>query len=250
MSASKNLEYKKTSFLNKSNNAFIEQMYVKFINKDPSLPKGWKEYFLDISEDLDSVVREIKGPSWSPKEIKIKENIEFKKEDSTLKVNQTDVIAGNSNSIRAVSLIRSYRQRGHLLSKLDPLEIRESEYLDELHPENYGFSKEDYDKQIYLDGILNKEYSNIREILSILRKTYCGSVGYEYMHISNPTERKWFRDRVEKDENALKFTENGKSAILNKLIQAEGFEKFLHTKYVGSKRFGLDGGESLIPGLE
>ena len=239
MSASKNLEYKKTSFLNKSNNAFIEQMYVKFINKDPSLPNGWKEYFIDIGEDLDSVVREIKGPSWSPKKVKIKENIQLKKEDSGLKVNQSDVIAGNSNSIRAVSLIRSYRQRGHLLSKLDPLEIRESEYLDELHPENYGFNKEDYDKQIYLDGVLNKEYSNIREILSILRKTYCGSIGYEYMHISNPTERKWFRDRVEKDENALKFTENGKSAILNKLIQAEGFEKFLHTKYVGPNVFSV-----------
>ncbi|MFL2902382.1 MAG: 2-oxoglutarate dehydrogenase E1 component [Candidatus Pelagibacter sp.] len=250
MSASKNLEYKKTSFLNKSNNAFIEQMYVKFINEDPSLPNAWKEYFLDIGEDLDSVIKEIKGPSWSPKKVKIKENIELKKEESDLKVNQADLVAGNSNSIRAVSLIRSYRQRGHLLSKLDPLEIRESEYLDELHPENYGFDKEDYDKQIYLDGVLNKEYSSIREILSILRKTYCGSIGYEYMHISNPTERKWFRDRVEKDENALKFTENGKSAILNKLIQAEGFEKFLHTKYVGSKRFGLDGGESLIPGLE
>ncbi len=250
MSASKNLEYKKTSFLNKSNNAFIEQMYVKFINKDPSLPNEWKEYFLDIGEDLDSVVKEIKGPSWSPKKLKIRENIVLKKEESVLKVNQDDVVASNSSSIRAVSLIRSYRQRGHLLSKLDPLEIRESEYLDELHPENYGFDKEDYDKKIYLDGVLNKEYSNIKEILSILRKTYCGSIGYEYMHISNPTERKWFRDRVEKDENALKFTENGKSAILNKLIQAEGFEKFLHTKYVGSKRFGLDGGESLIPGLE
>ena len=83
-----------------------------------------------------------------------------------------------------------------------------------------------------------------------LREKYCGSLGYEYMHISNPTERMWFRDRVEKDENALKFTKNGKQAILNKLIQAEGFEKFLNTKYVGTKRFGLDGGESLIPALE
>ena len=140
--------------------------------------------------------------------------------------------------IKAVSLIRAYRQRGHLLSKVDPLEMRESEYLDELHPENYGFKKDDYSKKIYLDGVLNKEYSNIKEILSVLRKIYCGNIGYEYMHISNPTERKWFRDRVEKDENALKFTVNGKNAILNKLIQAEGFEKFLHTKYVGSKRFG------------
>jgi 2-oxoglutarate dehydrogenase E1 component len=160
------------------------------------------------------------------------------------------MVASNSDSIKAVSLIRAYRQRGHLLSKVDPLEMRESEYLDELHPENYGFKKDDYSKKIYLDGVLNKEYSNIKEILSVLRKIYCGNIGYEYMHISNPTERKWFRDRVEKDENALKFTVNGKNAILNKLIQAEGFEKFLHTKYVGSKRFGLDGGESLIPALE
>ena len=168
MSASKNLEYKKTSFLNKSNNAFIEQMYVKFINKDPSLPEGWKEYFLDISEDLDSIVREIKGPSWSPKKVKIKENIEFKKEESGPQVNQADVIDGNSNSIRAVSLIRSYRQRGHLLSKLDPLEIRESEYLDELHPENYGFNKDkncplfyffDYSTIVYLDRLMNTMYS-------------------------------------------------------------------------------------------
>ena len=128
--------------------------------------------------------------------------------------------------------------------------MRESEYLDELHPENYGFKKDDYSKKIYLDGVLNKEYSNIKEILSVLRKIYCGNIGYEYMHISNPTERVWFRDRVENDDNALKFTNNGKNAILNKLIQAEGFEKFLHTKYVGTKRFGLDGGESLIPALE
>ncbi|MDC3077037.1 2-oxoglutarate dehydrogenase E1 component, partial [Candidatus Pelagibacter sp.] len=142
------------------------------------------------------------------------------------------------------------RLRGHLLSKLDPLEMMKSEYLDELHPEYYGFKKEDYEKNIYLNGIINKKSANIKEILKFLKKTYCGPIGYEYMHISNPTERKWFRDRVEKDENALKFTKNGKQAILNKLIQAEGFEKYLNTKYVGTKRFGLDGGESLIPALE
>ena len=125
-----------------------------------------------------------------------------------------------------------------------------TEYLDELHPEYYGFDKKNYDKKIELNGVINREKASVREILQFLKKTYCGPVGYEYMHISNPTERKWFRDRVEKDENALKFTNNGKDAILNKLIQAEGFEKFLHTKYVGTKRFGLDGGESLIPALE
>ena len=255
MSSSKNLEYKKTSFLNKSNSAFIEQMYVKYVNNDPNLPESWKKYFIDIGDDINSIVKEVNGPSWSPRKNKIDESRILENEIELLEsqnkeIDQKDIVASNSNSIKAVSLIRAYRQRGHLLSKVDPLEMRESEYLDELHPENYGFKKDDYSKKIYLDGVLNKEYSNIKEILSVLRKIYCGNIGYEYMHISNPTERKWFRDRVEKDENALKFTVNGKNAILNKLIQAEGFEKFLHTKYVGSKRFGLDGGESLIPALE
>ncbi len=255
MSSSKNLEYKKTSFLNKSNSAFIEQMYVKYVNNDPNLPESWKKYFIDIGDDINSIIKEVNGPSWSPRKNKIDESKILENEIETLEsqnkeIDQNDIVASNSNSIKAVSLIRAYRQRGHLLSKVDPLEMRESEYLDELHPENYGFKKDDYGKKIYLDGVLNKEYSNIKEILSVLRKIYCGNIGYEYMHISNPTERKWFRDRVEKDENALKFTVNGKNAILNKLIQAEGFEKFLHTKYVGSKRFGLDGGESLIPALE
>ncbi len=255
MSSSKNLEYKKTSFLNKSNSAFIEQMYVKYVNNDPTLPESWKKYFIDIGDDVNSIVKEVNGPSWNPRKNKIDESKILENEIETLEsqnkeIDQNDIVASNSNSIKAVSLIRAYRQRGHLLSKVDPLEMRESEYLDELHPENYGFKKDDYSKKIYLDGVLNKEYSNIKEILSVLRKIYCGNIGYEYMHISNPTERKWFRDRVEKDENALKFTVNGKNAILNKLIQAEGFEKFLHTKYVGSKRFGLDGGESLIPALE
>ena len=260
MSSSKNLEYKKTSFLTKSNSAFIEQMYLKFIHKDSDLPDSWKNYFLDIGDEIDLVVKEINGPSWSPQEKKIdlneiqkifdNKNPELSKDNQKNDFSKIDIKKSNRDSIRAVSLIRSYRQRGHLISKVDPLELREIEYLEELHPESYGFSKEDYKKKIYLDGITNKDYSNIREILSFLKKTYCGPIGYEYMHISNPSERKWIRDRVEKDKNALQFTKNGKNAILNKLIQAEGFEKFLNTKFVGTKRFGLDGAESLIPALE
>ena len=260
MTSSKNLEYKKTSFLSKSNSAFIEQMYLKFINKDSDLPESWRNYFLDIGEEIDLVAKEINGPTWSREKKKIdldeiQKNIDNEEQKLSVEkqnnyIDKTDFIKENRDSIRAVSLIRSYRQRGHLISKVDPLEIRESEYLDELHPSSYGFNKADYQKRIYLDGITNKKYSNISEILSFLKKTYCGSIGYEYMHISNPTERKWIRDRVEKDENVLQFTKNGKNAILNKLIQAEGFEKFLNTKFVGTKRFGLDGAESLIPALE
>ena len=205
------------------------------------------------------IAKEINGPSWGVKQKIDIDEIEKRIEEdekklsngsNDTKVNSKDLIKSNLNSIRAVALIRAYRQRGHLLAKLDPLGMMKTEYLDELHPEYYGFKKENYNEKIYLDGVINKEHSTVKEILSFLNKTYCGPIGYEYMHISNPTERKWLRDRIEQDENSLQFTKNGKEAILNKLIQAEGFEKFLHTKYVGTKRFGLDGGESLIPALE
>ncbi|MDB3897759.1 2-oxoglutarate dehydrogenase E1 component, partial [Candidatus Pelagibacter sp.] len=260
MSSSKNLEYEKTSFLNKSNSAFIEQMYLKFINKDTDLPDSWKDYFEGIGDELNTIANEINGPSWGPKKNKVnidelqkkidREDVDSISNNLSIKTTHVNSSRSNEDSIKAVSMIRSYRQRGHLIAKLDPLELIKSDYLDELHPESFGFKKEDYDKNIYLGGVTNRENSNIREILGFLKKTYCGPVGYEYMHISNPTERKWFRDRIEKSKDNMNFTKNGKEAILNKLIQAEGFEKFLHTKYVGTKRFGLDGGESLIPALE
>ena len=248
MSSSKNLEFKKTAFLSKSNSAFIEEMYMKFVNNDPSLPNSWRKYFDEIGEELNVIVDEINGPSWSPSK-KFSVNKVQKQINDNKELSELEIVKSNANSIKAVSMIRSYRQRGHLIAKLDPLELLKTDYLEELHPESYGFKKEDYKKKIFLDGVTNKQHSNIKEILQFLREKYCGSIGYEYMHISNPFERKWFRDRVEKTDD-FKFTQNGKEAILNKLIQAEGFEKYLHTKYVGTKRFGLDGGESLIPALE
>ena len=248
MSSSKNLEFEKTAFLSKSNSAFIEEMYKKFVNNDPSLPDSWRNYFDEIGDELDVIVNEINGPSWSPSK-KFLVNKTQKQTDKNEELSELEIIKLNANSIKAVSMIRSYRQRGHLIAKLDPLGLLKVDYLDELHPESYGFKKEDYKKKIFLDGVINKKHSNIKEILQFLKKKYCGSIGYEYMHISNPTERKWLRDRIEKSDD-FKFTQNGKEAILNKLIQAEGFEKYLHAKYVGTKRFGLDGGESLIQALE
>jgi 2-oxoglutarate dehydrogenase E1 component len=255
MSLTKNLEFEKTSFLTKSNSAFLEQMYLKYINKDLDLPSGWKNYFDDLGDELDLVVNEIKGPSWAPikKQINIvekKPKKEVHSNGSVRNVISENNLQNNIDSIKAVELIRAYRLRGHLLAKLDPLGLKKTEYLEELHPEYYGFKKSDYKREIFLNGVTNKKYSNISEILTFLNKTYCGPIGYEYMHISNPEERVWLRRRIEEDENEIKFTKNGKEAILNKLIQAEGFEKFLATKYVGTKRFGLDGAESLIPALE
>ena len=255
MSLTKNLEFEKTSFLTKSNSAFLEQMYLKYINKDLDLPSSWKNYFDDLGDELDLVVNEIKGPSWAPikKQINIvekKPKKEVHSNGSVKNVISENNLQNNIDSIKAVELIRAYRLRGHLLAKLDPLGLKKTEYLEELHPEYYGFKKSDYKREIFLNGVTNKKYSNINEILTFLNNTYCGPIGYEYMHISNPEERIWLRRRIEEDENEIKFTKNGKEAILNKLIQAEGFEKFLATKYVGTKRFGLDGAESLIPALE
>ena len=255
MSLTKNLEFEKTSFLTKSNSAFLEQMYLKYINKDLDLPSSWKNYFDALGDELDLVVNEIKGPSWAPikKQINIVEKKPKKEVHSNVSVRNViseNNLQNNIDSIKAVELIRAYRLRGHLLAKLDPLGLKKTEYLEELHPEYYGFKKSDYKREIFLNGVTNKKYSNISEILIFLNKTYCGPIGYEYMHISNPEERVWLRRRIEEDENEIKFTKNGKEAILNKLIQAEGFEKFLATKYVGTKRFGLDGAESLIPALE
>ena len=268
MSINSNQKFEKTSFLSQSNSSFIEQMYLKYINKDSSLPLDWKKYFDELKEETSIAIKELEGPSWKPKKTEKNNNYQFtaigkddfvglKSESQILKeTNQSKISNGkdaeisSNESIKAIALIRAYRIRGHLLAKLDPLGLATTEYLDELHPDFYGFKKENYDKKIFLNGTINRDYASVKEILSFLRDTYCGSIGYEFMHLSDPVERKWFRDRVELDQKGISFTKNGKHAILNKLIQAEGFEKFLAKKYVGTKRFGLDGAESLIPALE
>ena len=245
MSSSKNLEFKQQSFLNKSNSQFIEEMYVRFIENDPELPDSWKKYFSDLNEDLNSVTKEITGPTWGPKKISIDP-----KRNKKLEENLSGSEKEKVDSIKAIALIRAYRIRGHLIANLDPLGLMKRDYLYELHPNDHGFKSEDFDRKIYLNSYMDVGYASVNEIITKLRKVYCSSIGAEYMHITNPTEKVWFRERMEKDENQINFTEKGKDAILNKIIQAEGFEKFLAKKYVGTKRFGLDGAESLIPALE
>ncbi len=248
MSSSKNIEFEQTSFLSKSNSAFIEEMYSKYIEKDPTLPESWKNYFETLGEDLNLIAKEIEGPSWKKNRKKINFSKNFTKDKNLY--NKQDVEKEKANTIRAIALIRAYRIRGHLIANLDPLGMMERKYLHELHPSDHGFIKEDYDKKIFLHSYLDKGYSTVNEIISSLKKIYCSTIGVEYMHISDPIEKVWFRNRMEKEENQLKFTDIGKKAILNKIIQAEGFEKFLAKKYVGTKRFGLDGAESLIPAME
>ena len=247
--------YEKTSFLSKNNGAFIESMYLKYINSDTELPQGWKEFFDGLGEDKKYILNEIQGPSWAPNKINIKkiidqEKISTKESSNEFVSSREDYEKEKEQSVKAIALIRAYRIRGHLIANLDPLGLMKREYLNELNPFGHGFKKEDFNKKIYLQEYLDRGYATLKEIITFLKNTYCSTIGVEYMHIADPIEKKWFRERMEKKENQLHFTGNGKKAILNKLIQAEGFEKFLAVKFVGTKRFGIDGGESLIPALE
>ena len=161
-----------------------------------------------------------------------------------------DVTRASDESIRAMMLIRTYRVRGHLAANLDPLGLSKYELPADLTPEYHGFTGADLDKPIYLGGALGLQSATVRELVEILRANYCGNVGLEYMHIADVEERRFLQERMEGKDKAIQFTPEGKKAILNKVIQAEQWERFLGKKYVGTKRFGLDGGESTIPALE
>jgi len=249
--------FEKTSFLG-GNSSFIKELYLKYLNNPKSIPRSWVEFFDGLDEDQEVIKKEILGPSWIPrKNNNIKNNLLERDlaEDKQESIGDTSILKDNyekekEQSVKAIAMIRAYRIRGHLIANLDPLEMMERKYLDELHPADHGFKKEDYNKKIYLGEYMDRNYATVNEIISFLKKTYCSTIGAEYMHIADPTEKTWFRVRMEKEENQIKFTSNGKKAILNKLIQAEGFEKFLAIKFVGTKRFGIDGGEALIPALE
>jgi len=253
-----NIVFEQTSFLHGTNSPFIKELYLKYLKDPQSIPESWMEFFNGLNEDQETIKKEILGPSWAPKKkinfetSEIKKNIDANGDILKNKTNVADVNVEKEKeqSVKAIALIRAYRIRGHLIANLDPLGMMERKYLEDLHPSDHGFKKEDYNKKIYIGAYMDKGYATINEILSFFRKTYCSTIGVEYMHISDPVEKVWFRERMEKTENQIKFTTNGKKAILNKLIQAEGFEKFLAVKFVGTKRFGIDGGESLIPALE
>ena len=253
-SSENNTIYKKTSFLAGNNSEFINEFYADYISDPNSLPESWRRFFDGLSDDQKLVYEDLKGPSWSPeKKIRKPLDVNFNeknKDDTSSDSNLKSVKQASKDSVRAIMLIRAFRIRGHLIANLDPLSIQKKEEHPELRPESYGFKKSDYNRKIFLDGVLGLQYANLNQILTILKKTYCSNIGYEFMHMGDPDEKTWIRDRIEGPEKDIKFTENGKKAILNKIIQAEGFEKYLHVKFVGTKRFGLDGGESLIPALE
>ena len=266
-----NEAFLETSFLYGGNAAYIEELQGRY-EKDPSsVDAEWRAFFDALKDDPDSVQRSVKGASWKKPnwpitkrddlvsaldgnwadiEKAVSDKLKGKSDGSKSAISQSDLQQATRDSVRALMMIRAYRMRGHLHANLDPLNLEPRKDHEELHPSSYGFTEADWDRKIFIDFVLGLEYATIREMLALLRRTYCSTIGWEFLHISNPAEKSWIQARIEGPDKEIAFTREGKRAILNKLVEAEGFEKFIDVKYTGTKRFGLDGGESMVPALE
>ena len=245
------------SFLYGANSSYIEKLFSRYKSDSPDIDNSWRDFFNNIDDkDLDIE----RKPSWFGS--KPEESIEIDLTDIEIdaKINNfmlksgaeldADGKSSTIDSIRALMMIRAYRMRGHLIANLDPLGFVNNDPHPELDPKNYGFEESDMDRQIYIDSVLGLEYATINEMLEILKRTYCSTLGVEFLHIADPEQKSWIQERIEGADKEITFTNEGKKAILTKLIEAEGFEKFCARKYTGTKRFGLDGAESMIPALE
>lgn len=258
-----------TSFLYGGNAGFVEQLEAQWATDPNSVEPSWRAFFDSLREDPASVRRAAADPSWTrvrPEvrtetlsaldgfwpaiEKKLEKQVVARAEAKGETASVDQIRAATLDSLRAIMMIRAYRVRGHLSANLDPLGLEPPIHHPELEPANYGFTDADLDRPIFLDGVLGLETSSLREILAIVRRTYCGNVGVQYMHISDPAEKAWIQERIEGRDKEIAFTPEGKTAIYKKLVEAEGFERFLHRRFPGTKRFGLDGGEAVVPALE
>jgi 2-oxoglutarate dehydrogenase E1 component len=263
--------FEQTSFLYGGNAQFIEQLQAAY-EKDPgSVAPEWRAFFDQLGDEPATVEKTAEGPSWARKDWPQPLNGELvsaldgnwpalekvmggkiaaKSVAKGEKVDTDSLRKATLDSVRALMMIRAYRMRGHLIADLDPLNLREKEQHPELDPASYGFGPEDMDREIFIDNVLGLERATIRQIVDILKATYCSTMAVEFMHMSDPRHKAWIQERIEGPDKSIEFTPEGKKAILNKLIEAEGFEAYLNVKYTGTKRFGLDGGESIVPALE
>ncbi|WP_300058643.1 2-oxoglutarate dehydrogenase E1 component [uncultured Roseobacter sp.] len=268
-----NDQFHASSFMQGHNAEYLEQMYARYASDPNAVDDAWRAFFKAMGDDEVSVKKEATGPSWArtdwppqpgdemtqaltgewAPDAEVKgagDKIKAKAATAGVEVTDDQIKRAVLDSIRALMIIRAYRIRGHLVADLDPLGMRENTPHPELDPRSYGFTEADMDRPIFIDNVLGLETASMREILSIVQRTYCGTFALQYMHISNPEEAGWLKERIEGFGKEVSFTREGRKAILAKLVEAEGFEKFLHVKYMGTKRFGLDGGESLVPAME
>lgn len=269
---SPNNQFHASSFMQGANAEYLEQLYAQYAGDPAAVDAAWAEFFRQLGDaDLD-VKAEAQGPSWARRDWPpvphddltaaltgewplaearaAGEKIAEKAKEKGVEISDEEVKRAVLDSIRALMLIRAYRIRGHLVADLDPLGMRDQSTHPELDPKTYGFTDADMDRPVFIDNVLGLQFASMRQIVEIVKRTYCGTFALQYMHISDPEEAAWLKERIEGLGKEIQFTREGRKAILNKMVEAEGFEKFLHVKYMGTKRFGLDGGESLIPAME
>jgi len=238
---------------------FVETLYAQYSADPASVDQGWQDYFATLETGISTA-----GPSWARSDWPLRPDDDLTtgldgsdmfieavaKVEKVSAVSAADVRSATIDSIRALMMVRTYRVRGHLVANLDPLGLEERPMHTELEPGTYGFGPGDMDRPIFMDGVLGLETATIREILVILKRTYCSNFGVEFMHINDPEEKSWIQRKIEGRDKEIQFSDRGKIAILNKLIEAVQFERFLGKKFTGTKRFGLDGGEGMVPALE
>ena len=255
-----------TAFLYGGNSVFVENLYAMWAKDPASVEPSWRAFFTALREQAEVVTKAAQRPSWTPVQVPgprpdwlsaidgmwpaVEAKLGAKIAERAPGASEAAVRAATLDSLRAIMMIRAFRMRGHFAANLDPLGIAPKEDASELDPASYGFAEGDFDRPIFLDYVLGLETSTIREMVTILRRTYCGDVGVQYMHISNPEEKAWLQQRIEGRDKEIVFTPEGKIAILKKLIEAETFERFLNRRFPGTKRFGLDGAEAMVPALE
>ena len=239
------------TFLNSANAPYVAELYSKFRNDPESVDTTWKDFFNNLNEDDYSVLKDFGGPEWKerPSSI-IDKNYITKVIKSNANYNSEEFRISTLDSIRALRLIRAFRINGHLIADLDPLGISEREYPQELDYKSYGFNESDLEKEIFIDGSLGLEKGKLKNIIKILKETYSASIGVEFLHIQQADQKQWVQERIEEVRNKTNFTNEGKKAIYKRLVESELFEQFLDKKFLGTKRYGIEGGEAMIPGIE
>ena len=246
------------SLLSGANATFIAEMNRSWRADPKSVDQNWIAYFEAFGDLAYGGDETESGPSWGRAPSRVIGAVD---PDASIKavaeghvsgrtMNASDMRAATLDSLRAVMLIRAYRIRGHLIADLDPLSLEDKPLHPELDPKSYGFGDDDWDRPIFIDHVLGLETATLSEIIDRLRKTYCGTIGVEFMHIQDPAQKAWIQERIEAIGNQTDFTVKGKKAIYERLVDAEEFERYLHKKYTGTKRFGMDGAEAVIPALE
>ena len=239
------------SFLNSANAPYVAELYFKYTQNPKSIDESWKSFFSSLNEDELSIISDFGGPEWKKRDTNVIDDISFDKVvRSSSSVDFNSFKTSTLDSIRALRLIRAYRINGHLIANLDPLNLHEKNYHPELDYKSYGFSENDLDREIFIDGSLGLETATLKEIIQVLNKTYASSIGVEFLHIQSVEQKQWVQERIEEVHNKTNFTTQGKKAIFQRLVESELFEQYLDKKFLGTKRYGVEGGESMIPGIE